>query len=246
MNRIQRGLTYFKMLSIAVMVIIILVPHLAAAVEDESSSEIMPEVFSAIDENTKSAIFFSHQNMQKMEFIKQVLGSRIPKKKVVVTKEGSKEIYGSADIKIPIMEIKKINPTKYVVRIHGAAEDFPLVFNESYHEGWKAYIMKSNTHQNSQLPAGRLYETWFREHIPDNYHWTANGYANSWWIKLDEIKRPGDYIQNPDGSIDFELVLEFWPQRLFYIGSFISGTVFLCCLGYIGYDLARRKKSKPE
>lgn len=41
-----------------------------------------------------------------------------------------------------------------------------------------------------------------------------------------------------------ELVIEFWPQRLFYVGIGISGATLLGCLAYLGYDFMRRKK--PE
>lgn len=35
---------------------------------------------------------------------------------------------------------------------------------------------------------------------------------------------------------DIEFVIEFWPQRWFYVGLLISGTTLAGCLGYLGYE----------
>ena len=52
-------------------------------------------------------------------------------------------------------------------------------------------------------------------------HLMANGYANAWYI-------------NKTGT--FEIILDFWPQKLFYIGSAISLTTFILCVFYISKD----------
>lgn len=57
--------------------------------------------------------------------------------------------------------------------------------------------------------------------IPDKYHFTVNGFANGWYI-------------NKTGT--FDIILEFWPQKLFYTGSAISITTFILCTTYIGKD----------
>lgn len=45
----------------------------------------------------------------------------------------------------PITEFKKINAAKYRVTIHGLRDSIPLIFNETYHRMWKAYIIKTNS-----------------------------------------------------------------------------------------------------
>jgi len=52
----------------------------------------------------------------------------------------------------------------------------------------------------------------------------------------------GHFSNIKNGSYDFEMVVEFWPQRLFYVGLFISGITLLCCVGYLGYDWRKRRK----
>lgn len=243
----------------------------------------------------------------------------------------------------PVIEFKKINPTKYRVVVHRATGNFPLIFSESFHEGWRVYntqvqsskskvqnlsgykildgnsddqvnreeladyinnglvsdlgdgkekeikhekwengrekldyIEKYNidfisknfqgTIQNDNLSEGRFWETWFPTkdgsrlprfarndsviQLSDTNHLTVNGYANSWIIETDKIcGRSFDVAQddkfcvkNSDGTYDFELVVEFWPQRLFYIGLFISGTTLLSCLIYLGWVWRRDRK----
>ena len=89
--------------------------------------------------------------------------------------------------------------------------------------------------------------------ISDGNHLMANGYANSWIIDPEKIcaENPIFCTKNPDGTYDMELVVEFWPQRFFYVGLAILGITLLACLGYLGYDWQRRRPcstavSKPE
>lgn len=228
-----------------------------------------------------------------------------------------------------IVEFKKINPTKYRVRLHGAQGTFPLVFSESFHDGWKAYVnqnvrvknQKNNlkskigayntldgnerdqasrdevgefiakglitnlgdgeekeiTHtrwdgekrkevadgvekytigfisknfhgtiQNDNLPRGKFWETWFKESLPEENHLMVNGYANSWVIDADDLcaKNKDFCVKNADGTYDMELVVEFWPQRLFYVGAFVSGLTLVGCLGYVGFVGVRSWRKK--
>ena len=236
------------------------------------------------------------------------------------------------EIKTPILEFKKVNPTKYIVRVHQAQNNFSLVFSENFHNGWKAYVAKSDnfkaqmldiksnpnnqisnykildgntgdqataeelmsfidrgyistlgdlkdkeiTHnkwendkekldyvekyqidflsknfqdtiQNDNLPSGHFYETYFQDPLPEENHLMANGYANSWWVDLEGVCKvesgEGSFcVRNADGSYDFAIVIEFWPQRLFYLGLGISGITLIGCLTYLAYGWHRRKK----
>lgn len=228
---------------------------------------------------------------------------------------------------LPVIEFKKINPTKYRVIIHHATDNFPLVFSESFNDSWKTYLVNDkktalnfnsadykildgngddqanteeltnfinsgyistlgnfkeknikhvkwennkevfdynekykidfisknfqDTIQNDNLAPGSFYETWFKKPVADNQnHLMVNGYANSWNINPTELcGAPAGQVlcvRNADGSYDLELVVEFWPQRLFYIGLFISGATLFGCLGYLGWDFVRRKKRKGK
>lgn len=225
--------------------------------------------------------------------------------------------------KLPILEYRRINPTKYRVIIHNALGEFPLVFSEAFHQGWKMYLgktaietgkkpnpadlsnykildqnesdqasketledflreglittlgdgkektiihqkMKNNnaifdyeekymidfisknfqgTIQNDNLPDGKRYETWFKEPMEKNTnHLKANGYANSWLLNTDSICRnESSCHKNPDGTYTIETIIEFWPERLLYVGLAITAGTFLINLAVLGF-ISQRKR----
>ena len=53
-------------------------------------------------------------------------------------------------------------------------------------------------------------------------------------------------MKNADGSYDIELVIEFFPQRLFDIGLIASGVTLFTCFGYLVFSLSRRKRSSAD
>ena len=280
------------------------------------SIETLPEIVSQPDYKIRSVIYFNNPNQ-----ISAVTNSLATSSAIFYPQELKKETISNT----PVIEFKKINPTKYRVIIHHAMDNFPLVFSESFHDGWKTYLvadkksalnfnpadykildgngddqaslaeLKSylaggyisalgngqeknikhlkwvdnkevfayneqykidfisksfqDTIQNDNLAPGSFYETWFKKPVADNQnHLMVNGYANSWNINPTELcgapVGKALCVRNADGSYDLELVVEFWPQRLFYIGLFISGATLFGCLGYLGWDLVRRRKEK--
>ncbi|NTU66706.1 MAG: hypothetical protein HGB08_02155 [Candidatus Moranbacteria bacterium] len=197
---------------------------------------------------------------------------------------------------LPTLEFKKISPTKYRIRVHAAQGEFPLVFSESFHDGWKMYLEKSaswrtqnqsldsykildgneedqasadevkeyirkgwvsdlgngksigfvskdfqGTIQNDNLPDGSIFENWLARPIEDSKtHLIANSYANAWMMDSDQLCRnSGNCIRNPDGSYDLELVMEYQPQRIFYIGIFISIVSILGAAIYLSVNISR-------
>ena|GEM_PF-970236 len=296
-------------------------PHLYipnVALVSKRSIEDLEKIFTNEKWKVGSAVFFANQNIGKESFLSEIT---------------------NYDKENQVIEFKKINPTKYRVRVHGAKGEFPLVFSESFHEGWKAYLanpenFQSNSNdqisndqfedkvkdykildgneedqaskeelaefvekglvtdlgngsekkikhkkwedgkekidyvekysidfvsknfqgtiQNDNLPSGNIFETWFRDPIQEENHLTANGYANSWIVdtnevckaKSDEVNKENSCIKNPDGTYDFELIVEFWPQRLFYVGLFISLSTVVTCCGYLICDWRKRRKAE--
>ncbi len=209
----------------------------------------------------------------------------------------------------PHLEFRKINSTKYRVRVHNASVSLPLVFSETNNPGWKVYagnmwkadvpnndlssykifdgnkedqasinelqdfyqsglitslgdgkektiqhmqwkegrevpsysekyriafISKDfkNTIQNNNLPDGHLYETWFKKNIGEATHFTANGYANGWVVDVAALCGESQVCrQNVDGTFDMELIIEFWPQQVQYLGIFITALTLMVSIG---------------
>lgn len=103
----------------------------------------------------------------------------------------------------PIIKFVKISPAKYQVKVSGVSGPYVLVFSESFHPGWKLSIGK--------------------EQIPDSRHVLVNGYANSWLITSEDSRETGNY----------EMMLEFVPERLYTIFLAVSVLTLLISLGLI-------------
>ncbi|MBD3366171.1 hypothetical protein GF360_02380 [candidate division WWE3 bacterium] len=150
----------------------------------------------------------------------------------------------------PQIEFERVNPTKYKVQVSGVTSPFDLVFIESYHKGWKLYAPQSSRsialrdrffalfanigrglvdvfELNLVADSGifldsKTFETWGKEAVPFENHFIANGFANSWRVTPEMVE---------DGEGTF--IVEFWYQRLFYVGIFISGLTFILVCTYL-------------
>lgn len=107
----------------------------------------------------------------------------------------------------------KINPTKYDVRVEDVKRPYHLVLSESFSKDWKVYI-KTCTEPCSIL------QEWNFIPIPEERHYVVDGYANGWYIVPSDSKMKANY----------SVVIEYWPQRLFYVGVIIAILTFLFCL----------------
>lgn len=140
---------------------------------------------------------------------------------------------------------QRINPTKYEVKVENATKPFFLVFSESYHPKWKAYvekdhikfngiiaeynnpIVKEAKHEMSFTPNDVFYV--FKKPINEDLHFIVNGYANAWYIDPKDV-----------GKDNFTITLYFWPQSLFYLGMIISGITLFGFIGYVVYDVRKK------
>lgn len=118
----------------------------------------------------------------------------------------------------------RINPSMYIVKI-SKISNAPeiLVLSELFNSGWKVYkVQQNDMWENTSLLrdwhrlageyryTGSAYYPFTildREEVSKNDHYLVNTYANGWLID-----KPGDY----------NIILEFMPQRTLYVGGFIS------------------------
>jgi len=137
----------------------------------------------------------------------------------------------------PKVKYRKINPTRFVVNIK-AKEPFMLIFNERYHPAWKAYIRESDEKEfvnKKRLYSSALVSIWknrgkLRELTK---HIQVNGFANAWWV---------DVSEDINASENFEVILEYLPQRLFEMGFIIASLTFIFCLGCLMVSIRKKKK----
>ena len=320
-----------------------------------------------------TGVYFTKQNEDKNKILQEILLKYGLTEGILFDQSKQTRINllsTKKTITIPNIEVRKIHAAKYRIRIHNARGDFPLNFNESFHQDWRLYIvpwsfkeedfnsiktqqilssyqifkgnektqvsLKSlknflkkkwvtdieydppsltnpyhfikrvgqrvsdkknpktgfiskkffNTIQNENLPTGPLWETWFASNIamgcgikrlseencaenntdnwkvvkgfnrnviewPDLLHWRINAQTNGWWINPNFLRhssflknnKPIFYRLNPNGTLSFELVMEFWPQRLFYIGGITSITALFVSFALLFRRHIRRKYS---
>ncbi|RLB28830.1 MAG: hypothetical protein DRH11_16760, partial [Deltaproteobacteria bacterium] len=151
----------------------------------------------------------------------------------------------------PEIDFEKVNPTRYVVSVKKAERSFWLVFSESFHKGWKAYVREQAASSRQQAGQGNKGEPWSAlisawrdrgKRIELTEHHLVNGYANAWWVDVARLKAEGLRFK-ADSKDEFQVVLEFKPQRLFEIGIMISALTFLGCIIFLLATFLRRKKS---
>ena len=140
------------------------------------------------------------------------------------------QLFNSKNVQPPDIEYRKINPTKYAVKVTSASSTFMLTFLDTFSELWKVYIKPINSGNV------KYYETWFNEEISQKEHFIINGYANSWLINSNDIcisKRVCKY--NKDGTYNFDLIIEFFPQKYYYLGLFVTLGTWLIMMLYYFY-----------
>lgn len=141
----------------------------------------------------------------------------------------------------PIVEYTKIDPTKYKVYVRGAKTKFPLVFLESFRKEWKIYISDTGSSDES------FFESYFKDDVMESEHLLVNGYANAWIVDPGQLcAQANSCSRNEDGSFDLTLTVEFWPQRLVYLGAILSGSVLIASVGYLLFRKYKESKKRDE
>lgn len=210
-------------------------PHIYTTnkvVTNKGSIKDLPDIVAKEDFDNRTVIFFENQSLDLSSL-----------RSIDNTKHNS-----------ILTEFKKIDPTRYKIIIHQAQKPFILVFNEQFHPDWRlsltsyaknsatsgsGFISKNyqNSIQNDNLASDNLFQFLFgTSEIKSIKHIEANGYMNSWIVDPDIIchrTSPDKCILNSDGTYDLSLTLEFWPQRLFYLGAAISLSALAFCLIYL-------------
>ncbi|PJE67861.1 hypothetical protein COU95_00055 [Candidatus Shapirobacteria bacterium CG10_big_fil_rev_8_21_14_0_10_40_9] len=199
--------------------------------------------------NTKKAKLFisaesEEEKLSEVEF-KEATLTKIIEPKMVLRKYKSQ-----SDSNIPQITFQKINPTKYVLEISNASQPYFLVFSESFHRGWRAWItdgteesegtekiiasyfgeeIKEKSPKDIFLTKD-IFETWREKALPDDRHLLMNGYANSWYITPEDA----------ENQVNYQIIIEYWPQRLFYFGVGVTLATMIGSLGLAALKYAKK------
>ena len=164
--------------------------------------------------------------------------SAIKKEGIVIlaAHNADEEPIGKDEYKKVLRVLQEKEPGKFTQFIKGKSWQF-------IPDQWQAQM-------NNQKIQG-LFNKWWPFAKPDKianeYHYELNGFLNSWYVDTENLcKSNSACTKNADGSYDIEMVIEFWPQRWFYLGLIISGTTLFGCLWYLGYDWRKRRKIRKS
>jgi hypothetical protein len=150
---------------------------------------------------------------------------------------------GNADTQASIGELRKYVEKGYVSALGDSKEK-----NAGGEKYYIDYVSKNynGTIQNDNLNNGGISETWFKNTIIDNTHKMVNGYANSWSVDPEQLFKSNVKCvkKNTDGSYDLELIVEYWHQRMFYLGLFITLTAFAVALAYLVFNYYKQQTGR--
>jgi len=119
-------------------------------------------------------------------------------------------------------EVKQINFSKYKIKITDIDEPFLLNFLESFDNYWRLYARNGFS----------------KKRLTD--HFMINGYANGFIIDPKILEEKGILEMKENGKYDLELVMEYFPQRLFYLALLVS----LLALFFSAFIVRKMKNEK--
>lgn len=167
-----------------------------------------------------------------------------------------------------LVSFRKMNPSKYAIKIDHIRTSVGLNFLYTIDKNWNLYIDKNKKdygcdfYENYTMDSIECFNTKtesffgslrdilyiFQKPVFNETQKVVYGYANGWIIDPEYIKKnfsKDQYHENADGSINIDLTLYFKPQSYFYLGLIMSGATLVGCLGYLGY-VAIIKRRKTE
>jgi hypothetical protein len=120
------------------------------------------------------------------------------------------------------IDVNRVNPTKYFIRIENFNEKFLLVFNDKYHPQWKAYKLEVESNKKIQPSFSALLDLFkLNERTEIKDHIKVNGYANGWFVNKGR--------ENAASEENCVIMIEYIPQRFFEMGVL----TFLSTLGMV-------------
>lgn len=118
-----------------------------------------------------------------------------------------------------------VDPAKRLIQVTGAGAPFYLAASESHNPLWRL-----------KLAGGQGV-------VPDKQHLKLNNTMNGWYVDPAALCRRGGCRAQANGSYDFALVMEFEPQRRFYLGAAISGLTFAGAAVYFACSHRRDREA---
>ena len=140
------------------------------------------------------------------------------------------------------VEFQKIDSARYRVQVK-ARKSFWLIFSESFHPGWKAYMRESSGARSRRIRfewlavLSALWDWGKTAEIKE--HYPVNGYANAWWVPTGEFKaKAKEQESNPP---KFEIIIKYTPQRWLEIRMVVSIIILVGGVGYFAFRFRQKR-----
>ncbi|WP_428564044.1 MAG: hypothetical protein ACP59X_01515 [Solidesulfovibrio sp. DCME] len=92
-----------------------------------------------------------------LEFLSAIMGDGPKKSRLLVDRASDRKLAVERPerrIDAPTVEFRRLGPTLVRLRVHGAGAAFPLVFQETFHAGWKALLVPRRAGELAGDPEG--------------------------------------------------------------------------------------------
>jgi hypothetical protein len=150
----------------------------------------------------------------------KVIVNPIPFNFITGLKLVSSEISKPTSIKVK--SVSHPNPSVYEIELGEVPENSTLVLSQSFHKGWKAYLLEP-----SRQNLAPFFAPLFGKEIKD--HALVNNWSNGWQL-------------NPMVHGSRFIVLVFWPQYLEYFGFVVAGFSVLTILFFTIKPYSKQSK----
>jgi len=140
------------------------------------------------------------------------------------------------------VEFEKINSARYRVQVK-ARKSFWLIFSESFHPGWKAYIRQSSGSRSQRINfewlavLSALRDWGSKMEIKE--HYPVNGYANAWWVPVGQSQAKTK--EQESSPSEFEIIIQYTPQRWLEIRMVVSLIILVGGVGYFAFRFRQRR-----
>lgn len=122
-----------------------------AAVENVGAARVANPVVAALAEETAlpdydpgTVYLRAGRDPVFLDFLAAIMGPGPKKSRLLVSRASGARLAverPAARIETPTVEFRRLGPTAVRLRVHGATAAFPLIYQETYHAGWKALLV---------------------------------------------------------------------------------------------------------
>ncbi len=124
--------------------------------------------------------------------------------------------------------INKLANHRYILDVKNSNGKELLAFLDGFHPGWKIYFFTEKPKDNFSGFAP------FRYHSESKaIHVKTNGYANGWILPVDDICSQKSCEKNTDGSYNYFLVVDYFPQQYVAVSILISVFVLVSLISIL-------------